>query len=134
MLSILKKEKEMGDILDKSDTVSLTNLTDPWGLNLEAGKRYKYKVENIGNHGKFNFVIKAEELNYGEVPIKDKWRNIKKISVNPGETKNGSFIAPQSIYGLNSYDSNAEKRSFISVNIHWIPTVHKANYRIRIYE
>ena len=128
----------MADILNTSGTIKLTDLKDSWERNLEAGKTYHYKVENTDNHGRFNLLIESEYLNYGEIPIADNWNTLVKRNVEPDDTDTGSFIAPRSVYGLNTNDPEdqeaIDKNSFIRVSVKWITTIYDANYRIRIFE
>lgn len=128
----------MADILNKSGTIKLSNIKDSWELSLEAGKQYKYEVKNTDNHGRFNLLIEGEFLNYGEVPISEKWGKMVKENVEPEDTDKGSFTAPRSVSGLNTNDpadqAALDKISYVRVSVKWITTVYEACYSVRIYE
>jgi len=130
----------MSDILNKSGTVTAIDLKDSWDLKLTANKVYHFEAQNTGNHGKLNFKLKAETLNYSEVPIGDDWNTIHDtVSLDPGESEKGSFTAPRSVFGLSSTDpqtqADIESISYIQVSVHWVFTIHTTtNYTIRIYE
>jgi hypothetical protein len=128
----------MADILNKTGSVALTDLKDSWELTLEAGKTYHFEAKNTDNHGRYNFVIESEELNYGEVPITDRWVNIKKTNVEPNDTDSGSFVAPKSVSGLHTTDpadqGALDKIAYIRVKVKWVTTIYDANYHVRIFE
>ena len=128
----------MGDILNKSGTLSVTDLKDSWDLTLDAGKQYHYEIRNTGNSGQLNLKIKAETLDYGQVPLYDDWSKIEnKVNVEPGTTVTGSFTAPRSVYGLSSNDPSGQTAidsvSYIRVSVHWVLTIYNVSYAVRIY-
>jgi hypothetical protein len=132
-------ETEMSDILNKSGALTLTHPKDSWDLNLTANKVYHFEAENTGNHGKLNFKLKGETLNYSEVPIGDDWNKIHDtVNLDPGESEKGSFTAPRSVFGLSSTDpqkeADIESISYVQVSVHWVVTTHTTDYTIRIYE
>jgi len=134
-----KMEIKVSDILNKSGTVTATDLKDSWELQLTANTVYNFEAQNTGGHGKLNFKVKAETLNYGEVPIGDDWNKVHDtVNLDPGESENGSFTAPRSIYGLNYTDPEdqavSDSISYVKVSAHWVFTTHTTDYTIRIYE
>lgn len=128
----------MADILNKVGSVKLSDLKDSWELRLEAGKQYRFEAKNTEEHGRFNLLIEGEQLDYGEIPISEKWFKIVKQNLEPEDTDTGSFTAPRSVYGLNTNDpadqAALDKLSYVRVSVKWITTVHEACYSVRIYE
>jgi hypothetical protein len=134
-----RMEIEVSDILNKSGTVTITDPKNSWDLKLTANKVYHFEAQNTGNHGELNFKLKAETLNYSEVPIGDDWNKIHDtVNLDPGESEKGSFTAPRSIFGLSSTDpqtqADIESISYVQASVHWVVTTHTTNYTIRIYE
>jgi hypothetical protein len=129
----------VSDILNKSGSLTITDPMNHWDLKLIAGKVYHFEAQNTGNHGKLNFKLKAETLDYGQVPIQDDWTKIHDtVNLDPGESEKGSFTAPRSIFGLSSTDpqteADIESTSYVTPSVHWVVTTHTTDYTIRIYE
>ena len=115
-------------IMEKIGHVSLTDLKDDESALLKVGKTYNYRVKNTDDHGRFKFIVRQEIDDYREEESDSYTENLVKITVEPGETKTGTFKVKDGVLGVSETETDS-----VDFIIKYIVTIYNANYTFKVW-
>lgn len=119
-------------------TVSAINLKDTWKRDYGTNE-CAFEVENTGEHGIFEFVVKYKKWYYGRRGATDRWwwdwEVLEKINMEPGEKRSGTFTGvPDHIPSPLDWPRFDPKESLteFKISVKWILTIYESKYDVKI--